>query len=161
MSLRLRRGFLRTLSYIMPDWLSRRLAQRVGKALQIQLREEITEEFLELLLNGMGLCFTLSRRFRRNLQGFTGRYVFRTRDRQVMVSAVFGGGGMQVSDSEIADWDTRVTFRNTAALWAMLLQSGDVLEAILADDVEIDGNLNYVYKFGFMASDLTRILGIA
>ena len=36
----------------------------------------------------------------------------------------------------------------------------DILDSLLANDVELDGNLNYIYKFGFMARDLGRRLGV-
>jgi hypothetical protein len=31
----------------------------------------------------------------------------------------------------------------------------------LANEVAVDGNLNYIYKFGFMARDLVHRLGVA
>jgi hypothetical protein len=35
----------------------------------------------------------------------------------------------------------------------------DILNSILANQVEVDGNLNYIYKFGFMARDLAKRVG--
>ena len=42
----------------------------------------------------------------------------------------------------------------------MFSRDQDILNSLLANDVEVDGNLNYVYKFGFMARDLGHRLGV-
>jgi len=161
MASRLRRTFLRVLSFPIPDALARWLARRWCRLLRTHMGQEITEGFLLLLLDGMDLVFCLSRRYRRNLRGFTGRYVFETEGGGVAVSALFRNGDMVVKDQAIDDWDAKITFRSEAALWAILLQGDDVFQAILHDQVTIAGNLNYVYKFGFMASDLTHVLGVS
>jgi len=67
-----------------------------------------------------------------------------------------------VRKEEIGDWNVRVTFRNAEGLRAFLLSKNqDILDSILRNDVEVDGNLNYIYKLGFMARELTRRLGLA
>lgn len=157
----LRRRLLHLLSWLMPDFLSRWLARRLSRALQTQLGGKITDGFLDLLLRGLDLAFCLSRRFRRNLTGFEGRYVFETANGRVSASALFHNGDMRVVDHAVGEWDVKITFDDEPALWAFLLQGQGVLDTILGDKVAIEGNLNYVYKFGFMASDLARILGVA
>ena len=55
-----------------------------------------------------------------------------------------------------------VTFKDSAAMRRFLFSKDqDILASLLANEVEVDGNLNYIYKLGFMARDLTRRLGIA
>jgi hypothetical protein len=127
-----------------------------------QLEGEITDEFLELLLHGMKLAFTLSADYRRNLRGFRGTYVFRTADGSVAVSARFADGEMHVDGGALPEWDVRVTFVSPQALWSFLLSKDqDILNSILRDEVDVEGNLNYVYKLGYMARELVRRLGIA
>jgi hypothetical protein len=41
----------------------------------------------------------------------------------------------------------------------LLSKNQDILDSVLANTVEVDGNLNYIYKFGFMVRDLIRRLG--
>ena len=55
-----------------------------------------------------------------------------------------------------------ITFKDSAAVRRFLLSKDqDILSSIMANEVEVDGNLNYVYKLGFMARDLTRRLGFS
>lgn len=129
------------------------------------LRKELegiaTDKFIELLLMGLSLAFDLSKSFRKNIRNFEGRYLFRTTDNLVAASAVFKNGDMDVPDKTIDDWDTRISFKDVAALRDFIFSKDqDILDSILANKVEVDGNLNYVYKFGFMARDLSRRLGI-
>lgn len=133
-----------------------------SKKLRDEIYGEATDEFLELLLKGMDLAFFFSGSYRRNIAGFKGRYLFRTADNQVAASAIFNAGDMQVRESAIGDWDVRVTFKNAAAFRDFIFSKNqDILNSILANEVEVDGNLNYIYKFGFMARDLGKRLGVA
>jgi hypothetical protein len=69
---------------------------------------------------------------------------------------------MTVDDRAIVPSDVQVTFTNAKALWSFLLsENQDVLNSILENTVEVEGNLNYLYRFGFLAKELTRRIGIA
>ncbi len=123
---------------------------------------EVTDEFLELLLKGMDLAFFFSGSYRKNIKGFKGRYLFLTSDNLVAASAVFEDSDMKVLEDAIDDWDVRVTFKDAASLRAFIFSKDqDILNSLLENRVEVDGNLNYIYKFGFMARDLGRRLGVA
>ncbi len=161
MASRVRRRALRVLSWLLPGFLSGRLLRRFAAALRRHLFGKVTDGFLELLLGGMDLAFCLSRRYRRNLKGFEARYAFETKSGSVSASAIFHNGDMHVESKAVDDWDVKITFEDEPALWGFLLQGQDVLDAILEDKVEVEGNLNYVYKLGFMASDLAHMLGAA
>jgi len=146
----------------MPDDASAALTRRLFPKLVGQLQGTITDDFLKLLLGGMEIGFRLSKDYRENLHDFQGRYVFRTAVGGVAVSATFKDGQMKVHDEAVADWDVRATFKHPQALWSFLLSKNqDVLDSLLKDEVVIEGNLNDVYKFGFMVRELTRMLGIA
>ena len=68
---------------------------------------------------------------------------------------------MKVYDEEIDKWNVRITFKDAPALQAFLFSKNqDILDSILKNEVEVDGNLNYINKFGFMARDLMRRFGV-
>ena len=75
-------------------------------------------------------------------------------------SVVFDGRKMTVLKNAIDRWDVRVTFKDVQAFWNFIFsRDQDILNLVLANEVEIDGNLNYIYKFGFLARDLAHRLG--
>jgi len=156
----LRRRVLRALSYVFSDGVARRLSRVFSRKLVEEIRIRTTDDFLEILLRGMDLAFALSRSYRKdNLERFRARYVFATRDGKVGATAQFEDGDMKVSDGASDDFTVRVRFKDAAALRRFLFsEKQDVLDSVLNNEVELDGNLNYIYKFGYMAHDLDRRL---
>ena len=127
----------------------------VRKRFLNSIASEVTEEFLELLLRFMGLVLLVNRDFRKNIEGFNGRYLFRSADGGITVAAVFRNGRLKVREEEIDDTDITVTFRNARALVDYLLSpKPDIIGSLLKQDVVLDGNLNYLYKFAYMANHL-------
>jgi ubiquinone biosynthesis protein UbiJ len=119
------------------------------------IKSEFAEEFLELLLKLMSLVLFLDEDFKRNIKGFKGRYLFRSRDNSITVAAVFKKNRMRVYEQEIDRTNVTVTFRNEKALMNYLLSpKPDILGSILRQDVTIDGNFNYLYKFAYMSKHL-------
>lgn len=131
------------------------------RKLSRELCGDVTDKFLELLLNGMSMAFSLSRSYRKNIEDFKGKYLFRTKDNQVAVSVIFDYGEMKVKKDAINDWDVRITFKNAAAMRDFIFSKNqDILNSLLKNEVEVDGNQNYIYRFGFMARDLGKRLGV-
>ncbi len=120
------------------------------------IESESSEQFLEILLKLMKLVFILNPNgFRRNIEGFSGRYLFRSSDDSITVSAIFDNGVMTVEEGKIDRPDIAVTFRNGKALMNFILSpKPDILGAMLRQDVTLVGNLNYLYKFAYMAKRL-------
>lgn len=119
------------------------------------ISSEFAEEFLELLLRLMSLVFFIDKDYRKNIKDFDGRYLFRSMDDNIHVAAIFKKNRLKVYEKEIDGTNVRVTFRNAAALMNFLLSpKPDILGSILRQDISIDGNLNYLYKFAFMAKRL-------
>jgi hypothetical protein len=146
---------------MLEDWLN------TLRMLRAQLSGVATDKFLELLLKGMDFAFSvdsafwLFRGYQQNIKDFRGRYVFNTRDDRVAASAVFQDGDMMVHEEALDHWDVKVTFENTQALRDFLFsRDQDIVNSLLKNEVEVDGNLNYIYKFGFMARDLGHRLGV-
>lgn len=161
MASKLKRSVLRPIPYLFSDRAGLFITSLCSKSLKEELHGRVTDKFLELLLKGMDLAFCLSKGYRKNIKKFEGRYIFKTADNLVAASAIFRDGDMEVLEEAIDDWDVRITFKDAAALRDFIFSKDqDILDSILANDVEVDGNLNYIYKFGFMARDLSRRLGV-
>jgi hypothetical protein len=157
-----KRFFLRLFTWCLPDRWRLRLMGKQIEDLRRALEGTLTDKFLEVLLAGMALASVLLRGFRRNLVGFSAQYLFRTADGAVAEGARFANGRMQVRHGADTAYDVAVTFKDPAALRKFLFsRDQDILASILANEVSVDGNLNYIYKFGFMARDLVHRLGVA
>ncbi len=120
------------------------------------IESEFAEEFLEILLKMMSLVLLINYKdFRRNIDGFSGRYLFRSKDNEITVSAVFSDNKMAVSEKEIDNTDVTVIFRDGKALMNYILSpKPDIIGSILRQDVTYVGNLNYLSKFAYMAKRL-------
>lgn len=124
----------------------------------------IADKSLESLLHAMDLAFELSQwhlileGYYSNIENFEGKYDFEAGD-GVRVGVVFGGGEMTVYHEGVHDWNAKISFISGEALMRFLLsRNHDVLDSVLQNEVQVEGNLNYVYKFGFMAKDLMHRL---
>ena len=145
------------------------LTKLVSRKLKRQLLGEATDKLIELLLSGMDLSFYLFKdddyqEHLRDSEGryFEGRYLFQTANETVAASATFREGHMHVHKGAIDKWDVKVTFQDGKALRDYLFSKDlDIINSIAENKVEVDGNLNYIYKFGFMAKDLLRRLNWA
>ena len=155
------RLLLKPLSIFISDAIGHFIVRLCSKKLVLQLEGFATDKFLGLLLKGMGLAFFLSKGFRQNIAGFRGNYLFSTNDGQVCASALFAKGRMTVGDGGIDNWDVRVDFKDAEALRKFLFSKDqDILNSLLANEVDVQGNLNLIYKFAFLARDLARRLGV-
>ncbi|MCP4690096.1 MAG: hypothetical protein GY859_18735 [Desulfobacterales bacterium] len=125
----------------------------------------LADNLLETLLHGMDFSFWLSRGYRRNIKDYKGRLLFITHDKKVAASAEFDDGDMKVNKNPVLTdaYDARICFKNVTALLGFLFSKDqDILNVILKNDVEIQGNVTHIYKFGYLAKDLQhRILGRA
>jgi len=156
-----KRTILGSISHLLTDSIGNFITRFFSKRLEKELLGELTDECLELLLEGMELAFCLSKGYRRNIKKFKGAYLLRTGDNLVITSITFDRGKMTVYEDAIADWDVRVTIKDVQAFWKFVFsRDHDILNLVLANEVEIDGNLNYIYKFGFLARDLAHRLGL-
>lgn len=132
-----------------------------------KLEEAFTDDFLETLLTGMNWAFEAHRfglleDFHKNIVGFKGTYVFQTSKGGVDATAVFENDDMRNYPYAFDEWDVKVVFKNDDVLRAFLLKGvhGDALTAVLDNDVQVYGNANYLFKFGYMARDLFYRFGL-
>lgn len=119
--------------------------------------------FLKFFLWIFKKAFDLSEDFRENIKDFEAKYVFKTEKGTVVEAVMFKNGAMEVDHKNKDDHpNVTVIFKDADVLKRYLFSIGqdqDILELILANDVQLDGNWNYVHKFLFMVSDLRRRLG--
>lgn len=119
------------------------------------LLSEFAEDFLQLLLGLMSIGFLVDRDFRKNIEGFNGRYQFKSKDGHINVAALFADNRLEVREDDISNPDITIYFKDGKALMSYLLTpKPDILGSILHQEVSLDGNLNYLYKFAFMAKRL-------
>jgi hypothetical protein len=138
-----------------------------------ELSADISDRALETLLNGMSLAFRTSESgigkilgldgYSQNIEKpFSAVYVFCNEDEELGATARFQNGEMLVFKDGAEQWDLKVSFKDVRAFWKFVLSGGDdIVDSILANDVEVYGNVNYLHKFGFMAKDLIKRLGLA
>jgi hypothetical protein len=161
--IRLKRWALRALSYLFSERFAHKLARYLSWKLINHLRGDATSALLLLLLAAMDTAFSLIASYRANIDGFTATYNFNTEDGSVTCSVRFENGDMQVEHQPAPLADATVDFKSAAALRSFLFSKDqDILSSLLKDEVHVHGNLNYVYRFAFLARDLEqRILDIS
>lgn len=156
------RIILRPITWIVSDKRIEAMIEKRARKLKKQLTEKVTDDFLELLLKAMDVSFFLSKDYRKNIEDFDGGYLFKTSTGGVTVGAVFKNGNMKVRKKGIDDWDIKVEFTDANALNTFLFSKNqDILDSILNNTVKVEGNVNFLFKFGFMARDLGHRLGVA
>jgi hypothetical protein len=125
------------------------------ETLEKRLSTELAEGFLATLLEVMEIAFFFDHNYRKNIEGFAGRYLFRSSDHAIEVSATFANGNMEVAEKAIPDPHVTLIFKDEKALLNFLLSGNpDILGSMLRQDVTPEGNLNYLYKFAYMARRL-------
>ena len=104
--------------------------------------------------------FIISPKYRKNLKNFKGVYIFKDRKNpDVAVSVIFENERMTVHNGNYNNANVKVEFKDEAALLRLLLSGSiDIIGSILSQDIEVTGNLNYLYKFGYMAIHLVTII---
>lgn len=119
------------------------------------LTSSVAQDVLQLLLGLMSIACAVHPEFRRNIERFSGRYLFKSQDGRITVAALFRDQRMEVRAEEISNPHITVLFKDGKALMGYLLTpKPDILGSLLRQEVSLDGNLTYLYKFAFMAKRL-------
>jgi hypothetical protein len=159
MVLKLKKPLLRPIPLISgvtkSKWGSRKLRKEMGK------KEDVTDAFLDLLLVGMDLFFCLDKDYRKNIENFEGCYEFGTHDGLVKSGAIFKDGNMKVQPEGVLFPDAKVTFEDFESLWKYIFSKDqEILDLMLENKIEPEGNMNLLFKFCFMVKDLKQRLGL-
>ena len=129
------------------------------KKLLSYLKTEHADKILTTLLKSMGLLFSLNKDLRRNIEDFHGRYLFRIKERDIAITADFHKHGINVYERRLKNSDIAITFRDPKTLMEFLLSpKPDILGSLLKQDVSIDGNINFLFKFAYMAKHLQLMM---
>jgi hypothetical protein len=111
------------------------------------------------LLHLMGLAYASDPALRQHLAGFEGRYRFRIEDRDFLLSAHFSESGIRLRPGDAGETDVAIAFKDAGALVDFLLSPNpDILDAVLKQDLSVEGNLNYLFKFAYMAKRLQQTM---
>ncbi|MCL2293879.1 MAG: hypothetical protein FWC36_03330 [Spirochaetes bacterium] len=130
-------------------------ANRVFNDFILCLEGKTSENFLFTLLNLMSLIILVDPKFRKNVENFDARYVFMYKSENLYIVAHFKNNKLNVKKSRVTDPNLTLVFKDGKALFKLLLsESPDVLNAILNQEVDFNGNLNYLNKFAYMAMRL-------
>ena len=123
------------------------------------------DDFLEALLELMGLAFYLNNRFRANIKDFKAIYNFVSEDGRIAAAAVFANNGMKMKREKVPDDDpdlkVTVIFKDGHALWRFLMSgTPDIFKSVLDRDISYEGNLNYLLKFAYLSRHMKTMFGL-
>lgn len=140
------------------------LVERIREPL-VNLNPELVENFLWLLMNVMSLWLWLDRDYHDNIEGFKGKYLFRSRDKRISIRAVFKRTWLfryeylDVDMGTVDNPDIEIVFKDSGAVMNLLISPKmDILGSLLRNDVTFSGNINYIFKLGFMATQLRQMM---
>ena len=148
-----------------PYWKIRRYFIR--KDLVNQVKEDVTEEFLKILLQFLRFCCCVDDCLHRSIKDFNGRIEVRSEDKDIRVLAEFKNGQLfpkelEPNDELVPPANASIVFKDPEAVKNFLLPEGglegrrDVLRSLLNNEIKLEGNFNYIYRFGFLATHLQR-----
>jgi len=153
--------FISNVMNFFPNIFRKIVLKRLVKKIANRIQNNFLDDFLELLLKMVRLVSCVDKDFRRNIEGFNARYAFKSEDGKIAASAIFKNNKMQVLTDEIKDTNITVIFKDGQALWKFLFSGDpDIFEFILQNKLRYTGNLNYILKFGYMATHLRLKFGL-
>ena len=134
-----------------------------------QVKEEVTEEFLKALLQFFRISCCFDKYLRRSIENFKGQIEFRSENKGIRVVAEFRDGylhprELKPNEQLTPPANASIVFKNPEAVQNFLLPPGgsegrkDVLRSYLNNEIRLEGNLNYIYRFGFLATHVQRHL---
>lgn len=132
------------------------LLRKIGKIIRC-IETDLMDVFLETLLKMIRIFTCIDPNYARNIENFNAKYIFKSEDEKIAVSAIFADNKMKVKKKAITDPDVNITviFKDGKALCDFLMASDpDIFVFILESKIKYEGNVNYLMKFAFMAMHL-------
>ncbi len=122
---------------------------------------EAMDKLLCFALDAMALMFKLDKKFRENILNFDAMYSFSSNDGKMGVSAIFNNNKMKVEDKRAVKHTISVSFENGIVMAKFLFSPDpDIISGLLDNKLTLDGNMNYIFKFIYMARQIPEYLGI-
>lgn len=122
---------------------------------------EAMDKLLYFALEAMSMMLKLNKKFRGNIENFEAKYSFSSSDGKMGVSALFDNDKMKVVDKESGEHTVSVTFKNGIVMAKFLFSPDpDIISGLLDNKLTLDGNMNYIFKFIYMARQIPEYLGI-
>jgi hypothetical protein len=144
-----------------PSFLQRRSLKALTQKLKSELLGEATDKLLEILLAAMSIAGYLLPEFHRQLRHGEAKLVFRSSTGPVAAAAIIKGGRLSVDSTPKGSGDCLVTFATADAFRRFLFaKDHDILNSLLKNEVTVEGNVNLVYRFGFLANELLFLLDL-
>ena len=134
--------------------------QRFLDSLQAETAETILEGLFLIMQARLFIDpIIIGSDFRKNIDNFTGRYLFRSKSGDIGVRLDFEHGGMAWHESLNPEVNATLQFKDGRGLINYLfsflvLQNRDLLSSVIHNDIKVSGNLNYLYKFLYMVNHI-------
>ena len=91
--------------------------------------------------------------YKQFIDNFKASIQFTTRDDSINKYIVFDGkGGIEYRDGKINNPDSTIMYRSVKDLFIFYRSFGDVNEGLVQNRFEMQGNLNILFKYGFLSS---------
>lgn len=133
-------------------------ADRYFDKLLLCIEEGASDIFLKVLLNLMSLVICLDPSFRSNIKNFEAKYVFKDKPSMVYIVADFKNNKLKIRKKRVENPELTLIFKDGESLFKLLLSDApDILNAVLNQEVDFCGNINYLNKFAYMAMHLKLI----
>jgi len=113
------------------------------------------ERGLFLILELLSWSFFFDKKFRRNIVNLTADYVFTDKTQDFYVRVSFKNEKMYVTREKIDNPTFALIFKDTSSFFKLITsKEPDILNAMLNQEIEFTGNINYINKFAYMGQHL-------
>lgn len=131
----------------------------LSRTYRSHLREEAADSLLEYALRALTVIIEKNPRLRRNATDIDAVYHFSIERARRDISLHLDRRGARVRRGTPDNPDVSIGFRDTASVVSFLLApKPDILRSLLNQDIAVDGNVNYLFKFAYLANKLKGIL---
>jgi hypothetical protein len=116
---------------------------------------------LQTLLEFVCLAYTSGSELRKHIKNIHAKYRFGFGNDDRQISLEIKNSGMRVFPGNVLLPDISIQFRDGEVMKRVFMAGkADILDAILKQDVVVDGNLTYLFKFIYLLNHLqNRLLG--
>jgi len=134
------------------------ITEKQSQTLDVRLTKMITVS----LFAGTKIAGYLSEDFfQKNLKGFSGSLQLRTVDDRIQIGLKCKQGKICVDTQKKDGWDVVVIFKNMESFqYFMLSNNPDIMAEAIQNNINISGNINQLYKLGFVLNDLRERIGL-